>query len=529
MTKIQILESQIKDWRIKYSNLISAKEQSEERLKEEITSLSVESVKKDRVISSLYDTIAKIDRKVDALEDTIKTLSKENGELKEVVARQSDQIEKLKSQINKDSSNSGKPPSSDGFRKPKPQSLREKSGRKPGGQVGHAGHGLDLFEHPTDIIEKKVLICDECGHEIVNSPDYTAKQKVDIEVSLSIKEERVFKGFCPCCGKKVQGQFSDGYINPVHYGDNLKTLVTLLNAHGCVSVNKTAEIINSISGGKLNISDATVVNIQSELSDKLTATVDFIRKKLIEGNVLNADETGCRVNGKLNWIQVLSNERFALFGLNEKRGDLDGDMDILSCFVGILVHDHFMRYYKNTLVTHAECNEHILRYLKSLIEIFKHEWANNMFEFLRRACHAKNELVAAGQKAMDNGEIDRLSKEYDSILGKGWAEYKAVTEGKKRKEAHYVDERRLLTRLGEYKAEHLRFITDFRAPFTNNRAEQDGRKFKNKCKVAGCFRSKEGANDFARIASLITTLKKQGMNVYHGISTVFSGCMPLSG
>jgi len=92
---------------------------------------------------------------------------KEIGELKEIINKQAAQIEALKAEnqklkgiINKNSANSSKPPSTDGFKKI-PNS-REKSGRKIGGQVGHPGNAPKLYEHPSVVIDHKQTQC-TCG------------------------------------------------------------------------------------------------------------------------------------------------------------------------------------------------------------------------------------------------------------------------------------------------------------------------------------------------------------------------------
>lgn len=128
-----------------------------------------------------------------------------------------------------------------------------------------------------------------------------------------------------------------------------------------------------------------------------------------------------------------------------------------------------------------------------------------MSELLKSACHKKNELVGAGAVQMPSEEIMWFATEYDRILEEGQKEYEAATLGNKKMESYHVDERRLLDRLRQYKEEHLRFLMDFKTPFTNNMAERDMRKFKNKVKVSGCFRSADGAQIYARIASVITT------------------------
>lgn len=527
MTKQQ-LEKRIKDLRARLSNLSAKKEISEETLKDRIDNLQRELSGQAPMIEMLQKHIADLVRRIEQLQAENASLKKESAVLAATVERLKMHIKKLLAKIKKDSSTSSKPPSTDVFHKPKPQNLREKSGKKPGGQPGHPGHGLEMFSNPDIIIEKKVKVCDDCGHDIVNSQGFEAKQKIDIEIRTVVTEQRVYEGVCIHCGKKVQGHFDAGFVNPAQYGDNLKAAVALLSEHGCVSVNKTAEIINSLSGGKLSISWGTIVNMQRELSRKLEDTINIIRGGLIAGRVLCADETGCRVNGGLSWIQVFCNDRFALFGLNSKRGNVDESFGILTFFLGILVHDHFMSYYQFENVSHVECNGHILRHLKGLIEIFKHDWLKSMSELLKSACHRKNELVDTGAARMPAEDIAWFANEYDRILDQGHKEYQAATEGNKKKESYHVDERRLLVRLREYKEEHLRFLMDFQAPFTNNMAERDVRKFKNKVKVSGGFRSAEGAQIYARIASVITTLKKQNINVFNGLRDVYSGRIPLS-
>jgi len=80
----------------------------------------------------------------------------------------------------------------------------------------------------------------------------------------------------------------------------------------------------------------------------------------------------------------------------------------------------------------------------------------------------------------------------------------------------------LLDRLINYKASILAFIFDSDIPFTNNQAERDIRCVKIKMKVSGSFRTAQGANAYARIQSVISTLRKQDIDVFGSLCALFS-------
>ncbi|NSW89250.1 MAG: transposase [Firmicutes bacterium] len=166
-----------------------------------------------------------------------------------------------------------------------------------------------------------------------------------------------------------------------------------------------------------------------------------------------------------------------------------------------------------------------IRYLQAVIEIIKHPWAIELAEFFRDANKLKKQYLAMDLNSIDENELSRISTRYDEILDAGKAQYMAATENKKHI-SYFNDERLLLTRFEEYKQEHLRFLTNFDVPFDNNGSERDIRFLKGKLKVAGCFRSEEGAKNYAKIASLISTMKKQDANIYTTIYDIFNGTPP---
>lgn len=125
--------------------------------------------------------------------------------LKEEIKVLQEKVRELEIRLDKNSSNSSKPPSSDGYRKPAPKSLRTPSGKKTGGQEGHDGDTLLAVMTPDRIVEIPVLSC-SCGADLSGIPasEYEARQVFDLpEPRLEVTEYRLAKVCCPSCRKKV--------------------------------------------------------------------------------------------------------------------------------------------------------------------------------------------------------------------------------------------------------------------------------------------------------------------------------------
>ena len=490
MTSLQIAQKTIKDLRIVISNLRAKYGVGYEELEKTIVMLQREVLR----------------------------LTAENEQLKNKIEKLTDKLETLQDRIKKTSETSDKPSSENIFKKP--ISTRVKSGKKPGGQPGHKGHTLLSFPDPDVIVCPPIEKC-ECGGTVCVKNKYKSKQLVDIQVNLNVKEERVSVGYCEKCCKKHEGRFSEKYINPVNYGDSIKTIVSVLNTRMNLPINKISELISILTDARIRISDGTVVNIVADLAKKADPTVKRMVEHLTKCGLLLADETGCRVNGKLDWFQIFTNGPFILFSHNKKRGSLlfEGE-DILALFTGILLHDHFKSYYRYSHLSHAECNDHIDRRLKAVNEILKHEWALKLRSFFFDADKLKKELMTKGEYFSDQQIKDYFSR-FLEILDIGDAEYQQAIEGKNRID-RYNEEKCLLKRLRKYANEHLKFITVPEVPRGNTGAERGAKEAKRKVRVSGGFRSDTGADNYARITSVISTMRKHKMDVFQGVKDILN-------
>jgi transposase len=526
MTTLQIAQKTIKDLKTiianlhaKYKDGFEALQQTIAMLQKEIQRLLTENKQLSEAfrLAQKWEKLAAL---VPALEITIKDLKKQLTTKENENEKIAERLAALRDNIKKTSETSDKPSSTNIFKKP--VSTKVKSGKKQGGQPGHKGHTLRLFPNPVKIIEQRPEDRCACGGPVRLHDGHTSKQVVDIEITLRITEERVFSGYCEKCGKRHDGAFSKGYVNPVNYGNNFKALVAFLNTRMNLPVNKISELFRVLTDSQICLSDGSVVNIVADLANKSAPTVNLIKEELIQCGLLLADETGCRINGSLEWFQILTNDRFLLLSHNEKRGSLlFEDTDILILFSGILLHDHFKSYYRYEHLLHAECNEHIDRRLKAIHEILQHEWARELRTFFFDADKRKKELMDKGEYFSDQ-EKEAYFRRFLEILDDGETEYQKAIEGK-RIIIRYNEERCLLKRLREYANEHLRYITHPEVPRGNNGAERGAKEAKRKVRVSGGFRSDSGADNYARVTSIIDTMRKNDMNVFQGIKDILNG------
>ena len=453
-----------------------------------------------RDIKSTHQTeIARLDKEIEGLRTENTTLKVEN--------------QKLKAIINKDSSNSSKPPSSDGFRKI--YNSRKKTGNPPGGQPGHNGSVPVLHENPTIIINHKRERC-ACGGTVVYPDTYCAKQQAELEIKAAITEHRSYTGFCEICNAKIK---NDMPLNDtITYGETVKAFTAMLSCEGLVSINRIKTMLFEITNGAINLSEGTIAKWNKDLDGKLAPFIMEVKEKLLTQPVLHKDETGIRVNNSLQWFHVLSNKFYTLYFTNRKRGnEADMEIDILPAYSGVLVHDHLKGLYRFSC-EHAECNAHILRYLKSAVETQKRVWAAGMIEFLVNANNLVKEHKVGKIPALDAGVLAEYRARYDEILKRGWKEFL-----QSEKMDYNGEDMKLYRRLKEYKREHLRFLSDFQVPFDNNLAERDLRMIKSKAKVSGCFRGVDGGTVFANIKSYTSTLRKNSANIFNGLKAAFSG------
>jgi transposase len=421
-------------------------------------------------------------------------------------------IAELERRLGLNSSNSGKPPSSDGLKKPpRTSSLREASGKQTGGQKGHPGETLRRSESPDTTIDHYPQTCTGCGEPLVaaTATSYVARQVFDLPPPqpLVVTEHRAHGCLCAACGQETRAAFPPGVTAPVQYGERIGAFVLYLLHYQLLPEKRLATLMADLFG--VPLVTATIARISQDCAQRLQGFAEAVRGHVAAAPVKHLDETGFRITGKTQWLHIASTLWLTFYRVAAKRGDL------LPKVAGIIVHDHWKPYYTMKGVLHALCNAHHLRELKALVEIEKEDWAGKMQRLLRLACHLTN-LARERGVPLKPGLIALIERRYDAIVAQGLAFHEvqpALTKTRRRGRPPRRVGHNLLLRLSTRRQDVLRFLVDPTVPFTNNLAERDGRMMKLRQKISGGFRSIDGAKDFAIIRSVLSTARKQGWNL----------------
>lgn len=460
------------------------------------------------------------------LAEEVARLRAENAAQKDTIAVLLARVAELERRLELNSSNSGKPPSSDGLHKPKREprtrSLRETSGKPPGGQKGHKGETRRQVAEPNHTINHVPDACPACGAALTTamSTGYASRQVFDLPEPqpLIVTEHRAHTCRCGRCGASARAAFPDGITAPVQYGPRIAAVVVYLLHAQFLPEDRLAETMADLFG--VSLVAATIARISRSCAARFQGFADAVCALVKTAAVKHLDETGFRIGGRTQWLHIACTPRLVFYRVSPKRGSL------LDGVTGIVVHDHWQSYYRMDGVLHALCNAHHLRELQALVEIEKEDWARQMQRVLRQACHATN-LARQRDRPLRPALVDLIRRRYDTIVTAGLACHEAqpplVTRPatgtpRRRGRPPRRTGHNLLLRLQTRRDDVLRFLSDPAVPFTNNEAERDGRMMKVRQKISGGFRSEQGARDFAVLRSLLVTARKQGWNLIHTLT-----------
>ena len=289
------------------------------------------------------------------IEERLAELEAENAVLRQQVTVLAERVHELEARLAKDSHNSSKPPSSDGLAR-KTKSLRRRSGRKPGGQIGHRGETLRLVATPDAVVEHRPVICSSCQTSLADEAPVELRERRQVHelppVRLQVTEHQALHVRCPTCQAVTAGTFPANVPSRVQYGSRLRALCVYLVEQQLVPYGRVRELLGDLFGAALSL--GTLVEWVQQAAAVLEPVEACVKVALLQAPMLHSDETGVRQAGRLAWAHVASTKQLTHYAIHPKRGtEATTDIGILPSYRGVSVHDGWKPYRAQTSCRHA--------------------------------------------------------------------------------------------------------------------------------------------------------------------------------
>ena len=456
------------------------------------------------------------DQGPEAVEDLVLSLVESINQLIDISEQQEKRIKKLEAQINKNSRNSSKPPSSDSPFKNKDKKKKKQSS---GVKKKRKGTTLKQVEDPDEVVKYKVDFCEHCQSDLsaVNIQTLDKRQVTDlppikvytIEYQGEVKE-------CPHCHKITKAVFPEGVTHKVQYGSGIQAAAVYLRNYQLIPLKRTIELFQDLFN--IHLSEGTIVNMTTRCADNLSGFMEIVKQKLITAKIMHNDETGINIRGILHWLHTAGNKDYTYLFPHKRRGKIAFDeIGILPEFTGVSVHD-FWKPYEKYNCSHAYCNAHLIRELTFAHENLKQKWASKMISLI---LDIKEKVDLSEEHFLKEDLISEFIRKYDKIIKQGYKANPPPNKTGKRGRPKKGKALCLIERMDNHREEILRFMKEKDVPFDNNLAERDLRMVKVRQKISGTFRNINRVEDYCRIRSYISTMKKQKKDVFTALVDSF--------
>ena len=391
--------------------------------------------------------------------------------------------------------NSNTPPSNNSITRKQDRKIRaenkKSTGKKQGGQPGRTGVARKVKVDEEK--EHKLDACTNCGSQDIHHTDTEIRTITDIVPTPPPRtcRHKIHGYHCKCCGATDIKQKVD-IPKKGHFGYNVLEKVMENHMHRMpVRMNKEAMKRHGIE-----ISEGCIQNIIDRVSDALFVPADEIKKKIQAAEILVADETSERLDGKTVWLWTFHNpitgENF--YTINPSRG-----ADVLEEIIGdshdiIIACDGWSPYRRYVI---QRCNAHLIREIKTISQ------KNPDSKIAKNTLHCLQKIYHDGKHVLDKPPDYRES-------------YAKKLEKRTRNlvKRHGSDEivGKFAAKLSRAIPNMFRFVIDPRIPSTSNLAEQSLREYVVCRRIRGCLRSDKSMKRRSNLYTCVTTWKNLGQD-----------------
>ena len=422
------------------------------------------------------------------------------------------EVADLREQLGQDSSNSGRPPSSDSpAARQKRRTRRKKGSRKRGGQKGHKGHHRELVppDKVDDFVDVYPTRCQSCGKDLPQQPHSEPERHQVVEVPPvrpKITEYRTYKTDCPCCGATNTAGLPAG-VSYSPFGPRLVALVGLLTVAYRLSKRATARLLKDLLGIEMSVG-ALSANEQ-RLGAALSLPVEQAEEHVRRQPVKYSDATSWRQGDKRKQLWTIACALVSVFKVTA-----DGTMETAKRLLGstgTLISDRAGAFLFWVMKRRQVCWAHLLRTFTAFVDRGGSsaevgtgllEQAHKMFEWWHRVRDGTLSRVEFQAK------LDPLKKAVRSLLTKGNSADHKKTCGSCGNILKYFDALWTFAQIEGVEP-------------TNNHAEQQLRHLVIWRRTSFATQSDRGSRFIERMMTTIATLRKQRRDVWEYLTASY--------
>lgn len=352
---------------------------------------------------------------------------------------------------------------------------------------------------PTDFTSCFDNICSQCGKH--NNP-HEVKSKIYEEIPdpQPVKIVKAEWGCYNCsCGHSWESKPQEVPDKGI-FGKNMLSQITLLRFDDRLPLRKTISAIERQY--KTSLTSKSVYNVTKRVADKVTPAYNEIKQKIRRATYLHIDETKIKIQGKTFWLWIFRSRKNIFFVIHKKRNKIVLDEILGYKYKGIIICDGHSAYKEYTKYL-QRCWAHILRETKEMADKYDdakpmHQWMKDLFEIVKSA-NIKD-------------PPSKRQKMYDKCI----QEMKWLIE----KFSSYRHLAKVITKIKNGLEFWFTRIIHPRIKPTNNDGERSLREMVVIKHIIGTLRNQDGADVLAKMMTLISTWRLNGLNPFYSLRAI---------
>ena len=384
--------------------------------------------------------------------------------------------------------------------------VKNKRKKRPGRKKGHAGVSRLKPEEIDHFKEHALNRCPDCQTPVKDSVKQYKRYTEDIPPieKPEVTEHTVHGYWCPKCQNVVFAPVTEALPNAM-IGLRLVVFTAWLHYLVGVSVPNIIRILSVVC--RFNISAGGLTQAWKKLAILLEPFYRDIEQRVSTSAVLNADETGWRLNGVTHWLWCFTTRNLCYYLITKSRAS-PVVKDILgTLFKGVLICDFWGAYNKISALAKQRCFYHLFTELK---KVDKRNTSSEWKYFRKKLSRLLKDAIRLSLK---KGQIK--PKDFERLKSRLYLRLEQFLNT----EYKSADGKRLIKRLKRHRNELFTFLEYEGVSPYNNHAEQQMRKPVITRKISQQNRSDQGAKTQAVLMTLFRSAELQGKNP---IETVLS-------